>query len=257
MEQLYAFSIFSGIFGKGTAAETKAVNELIPKLADPKVENRYVAQMELQDMASNASKPGNAAARKRLARVLATKASDEKVPQPARVWIVRQLELMGGAEAVPALTKVMNGKDAELRECARRALEKDPAPAATAGLRAALATADDATWRIGLMNSLGERGDAKSVALIAKGLGDAKTAPAAALALGQIADAAAVEALWGNLNKTAEAGEALINAANKMAAKRNVAGARAIYQRLSEQAKSKSLKAAAESGLKAAGARKA
>jgi hypothetical protein len=226
-----------------------AVNELIPKLAVEKVEDRYDAQMALQDIASNSSKPGNAAAREALGKVLAAKAADAATPQPARVWIVRQLEYMGGPESVEALANVMNGEDAELRECARRALEKNPAPAATASLRAALEKASDATWKIGFTNSLGERGDAQSVALIARGLADAKTAPAAALALGKIANAAAVEALWAGLNKFPEAAEALINAANRMKAQ-NAAAAKAIYQRVAQETKSKSVRAAAEFGLK-------
>jgi HEAT repeat protein len=252
MKQNLAIAALGSVALAAVGADSEqAVNDLIPKLADPKVENRYSAQMALQDIASNASKPGSGPAREALGKVLATKAADTSVPQPARVWIVRQLENMGGAEAVGALTKVMNGGDAELRECARRALEKNSAPAATAPLRAALEKASDATWRIGLMNSLGQRGDAGSVKLIAAGLGDAKTAPAAALALGNIANAPAVEALWGALNRTPEAGEALIVVANQMKAKGDAAAATVIYERVAKEAKSKSLQAAAESGLKA------
>jgi len=259
MKRSLAISALGGMTLAAHAAgeEQATVNDLIPKLADEKVENRYPAQMALQDLASNASKPGNPAAREALGKTLAAKAADPSVPQPARVWIVRQLENMGGAEAVEALTKVMNGDDAELRECARRALEKNPAPAATVSLRAALEKASDATWKIGLMNSLGRRADGQSVKLIAMGLGDAKTAPAAALALGNIADSASVEALWSALNKTPEAGDALINAANQLRAKGDTAAAKAIYQRLADQAKSKSLRAAAEFGLTNAGSAKA
>jgi len=258
MKPYFATSVLGDIFGAGHDLRMeRAVNELIPKLADPKVESRYDAQMALQDIASNASKPGNGAARKALGKILAAKAADASVPQPARVWIVRQLEYMGGVEAVGALTKVMSGKDAEVRECARRALEKNPAPAATASLRAALEKASDATWKIGLINSLGQRADGKSVKLIAKSLGEAKTAPAAALALGNIANSRAVETLWGAFGKTPEAGEALIVAANQLAAKGDTAAARAIYQRIAEQAKSKALRAAAEFGLKKADSAKA
>lgn len=237
----------------GAGGEQAAVDELIPKLADAKVENRYEAQMALQEIASNASKPGNEAAREALGTILAAKAADASVPQPARVWIVRQLEYMGGAEAVRALTKVMNGRDAELRECARRALEKNPAPAATTSLRNALKTATDTTWKIGLMNSLGQRADGRSAKLIARGLGDANTAPAAALALGAIADSTAVRALWAAFGNMPEAGEALINAANHLLAKGETDAAKAVYQRLSEQAESKSLRTAAQFGLKKAG----
>ena len=60
------------------------------------------------------------------------------MPQPARVWIVRQLEHLGAAESVPTLTKLLIEPDAELREVARRALEKNSAPMASVSLQAAL-----------------------------------------------------------------------------------------------------------------------
>ena len=120
------------------AGVEQTVNDLLPKLAAAKVEDRYSAQMELQSLALNAGRPGAEAERAELAKVLAAKATDPAVPQPARVWVVRQLEYIGAAESVAALTTLLNGQDAELKECARRALEKNPAPAAREPLRAAL-----------------------------------------------------------------------------------------------------------------------
>ena len=215
----------------------QAVNELIPKLADAEVRNRYAAQMQLQDLMSAASKPGSDADRLALAKALAGRAGDSSVPQPARVWIVRQLEHLGRGEAVAALTQVLNGDDAELRECARRALEKNPDAQAGASLRAALEKAADATRKIGLINSLGERRDAASVKLIAAQLNDPTVGPAAAKALGQIASPSAVDALWFALKGNRFAGEALIDAANNLAASKTggasaVSAAKAIYQRL-------------------------
>ena len=97
--------------------------------------------MELQNLALNAARPGAEAERAELATILAAKAADAAVPQPARVWVVRQIEYIGAAESVAALTALLNGQDAELKECARRALEKNPAPAATeaCGLRSSKA----------------------------------------------------------------------------------------------------------------------
>src|SRR5512143_2469058 len=89
------------------------VTDLIPRLAAENVPDRYNAQMELQAIASNSSKPGNEAERAELGKVLAAKAGDNSVPQPARIWLVRQLEYMGGAEAVDTLTALMSGQDAE------------------------------------------------------------------------------------------------------------------------------------------------
>lgn len=206
---------------------TAQVNDLIPKLAAADVGSRYDAQMQLQAIAANTSKPGNDADRAALGTVLAAKAGDAAVPQPARVWIVRQLEYMGRGEAVAALTALLSGPDAELRECARRALEKNPDAKATDSLRAELQKGGDARWKIGLMRSLSEKRDAASVALIVPALNDAALSRAAAKALGQIATPEAVAALWGAFGKVDAAAESLVCAAN-----RDAAQAAAIGQKL-------------------------
>lgn len=162
------------------------VQNLIPRLADADVPARYAAQMELQDLASDSSKPGNEEARRALGTALADVVADESVAQPARVWIVRQLEYMGADEAVPALTALLANEDAELRECARRALEKNPARAATNSLREALQKGGDARWRIGLINALAEKGDRNAAGMIEDALKDPATADAAARVLGRL-----------------------------------------------------------------------
>lgn len=225
----------------------QAVTALLPRLADANVEARYAAQMELQDLASQASKPGNAEEREALGKVLAARAADAGVPQPARVWIVRQLEYMGGAEAVQALGAVLNGGDAELRECARRALEKNSAPAANEPLRAALAKAADASWKIGLMNALGQRGDAESVTLIARNLGESATASAAAHALGLIADKTAYDALAAAQPSQA-VHEAIIEVANRLLVKGDTTTARQAFQKVFNAQTAGGLRAAALSG---------
>jgi HEAT repeat protein len=235
------------------ANDQQAISDLIPRLADPVVGNRYAAEMELQALAADASKPGNEAQRLAFGTALAAKAADASVPQPARVWIVRQLQYMGGAEAVDALTQLLNGADVQLREDARRALEKNSAPAASAILRAALAKGGDAAWIVGCINSLGERRDTAAVSLIAKRLvvqqsADVPTATAAAWALGRIASPDAVAALWQMFPAVPPIGDALICAADRLATTGDKPAANAIFQKLYAQAKAVPLRAAALSG---------
>jgi HEAT repeat protein len=233
-----------------SAGVEQTVADLLPKLAAPKVEDRYGPQMELQSLALNAARPGAEAERVALAKILAAKASDPAVPQPARVWIVRQLEYIGGAESVRALTTLLDGRDAELRECARRALEKNPASAATASLRTALKKGGEPVWEIGLIQSLGERGDARSVSLIAQALSQPAMASAAAEALSKIATADAVGALWAAYDrKTPAAADALIAAAGRLLAQGQGSRAAAIYLKLHTNPGSAPLRAAALSGL--------
>lgn len=211
----------------------QAVNDLIPKLAVEKVADRYAAQMELQALASQSSRPGQEAERAALAKILAAKVTDVSVPQPARVWMVRQLEYMAKGEAVAALTQLMDGADAELRECARRALEKNPDPAALASLRGALGKSGDAAWKTGLINALGERRDPSAVPLIAPYTGRADTLAPAIMALGKIADKTAVDELWRLFpGQPVLVAQALTEAANRLVGDRQTAPAKAVYQKL-------------------------
>ncbi len=191
---------------------TAPLDELVTRLGADDVGSRYDAQMQVLAMAAAASAPGGEAKRAELATTFAANVSDAAVAQPARVWLVRQLEHMGRGEAVPALTALLNGPDAELRECARRALEKNPDPAAAASLRAALEKGGDAAWKTGLAAALGEKRDASAVALIAPMLKDAQTGVIAANALGMIGTPAAVEALAAAASQPAAAA-ALVDAA--------------------------------------------
>lgn len=215
------------------AGVEQTVSDLLPKLAAAKVEERCSAQIDLQNLALNAARPGAEAERAELAGILAAKATDPAVPQPARVWIVRQLEHIGGAESVAALTTLLNGPDAELKECARRALEKNPAPAATETLRVALRQGGETAWIIGLIQSLGERRDTAAVELIKPLLGGKETALTASFALSKIADPKAVAALWEAYDAGASgAADGLVAAGNYLLlAGKNVA-AKDLFERL-------------------------
>ena len=228
----------------------ETVADLATRIADPQVENRFAPQIELQTLAAKAGRPGAEAERAELAALLAAKAADAATPQPARVWIVRQLEHLGGAEVVASLTGLLASPDAELRETARRALEKNPAPEAGARLRAALQQSTDTRWTIGLVNSLAQRSDTAAVALITPLLAKTDTAEAAAAALGKIADDASVEALWQAFAKDGPgAAIGLVSAARKLELTGAGAKAAPIYARLITSTKVTALRAAALTGL--------
>jgi HEAT repeat protein len=214
-----ALLVCAGFSAPAFGGVEETVNELIPKLAAQKVEDRYGPQMELQALGAKASRPNAEAERTELIKLLASKAADASVPQPAKVWIVRQLEYFGAGESVPALTTLLGDQDAELKECARRALEKNPDPAAGESLRATLKQGGDANWRIGLIQSLGQRRDTAAVELIGAQLGNKETALAAVTALGKIADEKAVLTLWQAYDAgTAGAADALVMAGNRLLA---------------------------------------
>jgi HEAT repeat protein len=215
------------------AGVEQTINDLLPKLAASRVEDRYSAQIELQNLALKAGRPGAEAERVEVANLLAAKATDSDVPQPARVWVVRQLEYIGAAESVAALTTLLNGQDSELKECARRALEKNPTPGAIESLRAAFKQGGETSWRIGLIQSLGERRDTAAVELIRPCLGSKETVLAASVALGKIADPKAVAALWEAYDAGASgAADGLVAAGNRLLSAGDKAAANDLFRQL-------------------------
>ena len=112
----------------------------------------------------------------------------------AKSFVLRQLGQLRAAAQIPALAALL--KDAELSHMARYALEPIATPEADAALRAALATTSGGL-RIGVINSLGQRRDAKAVtALVAvANNAEAATTTAALEALGNIGNVDALRAL--------------------------------------------------------------
>ncbi|MCX7044835.1 MAG: HEAT repeat domain-containing protein [Candidatus Sumerlaeota bacterium] len=91
---------------------------------------------------------------------------------------------------------MLKGKDDNLANAARFALERIPSPKADEVLRDAIAAISGAR-RIGVINSLGQRRDAKAVAVLAPlaAAPDAPTAEAAIVAMGRIGSGEAAKAL--------------------------------------------------------------
>ncbi|MGC8829296.1 MAG: HEAT repeat domain-containing protein [Verrucomicrobiia bacterium] len=227
----------------------KTIDNLLPTIGSANVPDRYGAQMELQKIVVNTGRPGAETERKEMASALCKRVADKTVVQPARVWLVRMLEYIGGDESVETLVSIMKENDLELRECARRALEKNPSKAAVTALRGMLTSEQDKNMRIGLIHSLGEKRDADSVTLISRYLDTPETASVAALALGKIATEQAINALSKALNKVSTAGDALIEAANRNLSGGNVKLARTAYQTVYDNAKETITRGAALVGL--------
>jgi HEAT repeat protein len=125
----------------------------------------------------------------RLAGLLGADASAE-----CKRFACRQLALVGAAAEVPALAALLPDKD--LSHMARYALERVPDAAAGEALLAALGAAP-AAQKVGILISLGERGEARAVPALVELTRDpdAAVAGAAATALGQIGGLDAAKAL--------------------------------------------------------------
>ena len=160
----------------------------------------------------------------------------------AKEYACRKLMMIGTAASVPALAALLG--DADNSHMARFALERMPVPEAAQALRDALGTVQG-TLRIGMIESLGGRGDAASVPALARLLsGDPPVAAAAATALGHIHTPEALAALSAaDPFAGAGVGRAVVDArlasAEALLASGKRAEAHAAYQSLADAAKGK------------------
>ena len=189
------------------------------------------------------------AARRELeSRLLAVLQSS--APRDARDYVCRQLRTIGTAASVPALEALL--ADPDLSHMARYALERIPAPEAGQALEHQLRKLNG-PLKIGVIASLGARG--QGVSLLRPLLHDADeaVARAAAIALGRIGSEEASKALG-----SAKPGPALVvvfadasmSCAEQLLATGHAKEAKAIYQRVLKDNPSKLVRESAERGLK-------
>ncbi|MHC5060324.1 MAG: HEAT repeat domain-containing protein [Planctomycetota bacterium] len=152
----------------------------------------------------------------------------------AKQFVCRQLSVIGSQYSVPVLAVML--VDSETADMARYALERIEDQAVDETLRGALsgATGKD---KMGIINTLGARGDEKSVKVLGDLIyqGNLQIAAAAVSALGQIADSGAADVLAKASGKTnAELKRqvlyAYINCADNLAGQGDKAKALEIYK---------------------------
>lgn len=156
-------------------------------------------------------------------------------PRGAKSLACRELATIGTAESVPALAGLL--ADENLSHIARFALERIPGPAADEALRQALGKVHG-KFRIGVVNSLGNRKCQSAVGDLSRLLADADpaVAAAAASALGKIGPAAvaALESApaGGSMIVKRAVIEARLRSAEALLADGKHGDAAAIYDRL-------------------------
>ena len=221
-----------------TAYQT-AIKSLLPLMSAEDVSARYAHQITLQNMAAHASRPGAETERKILAQVLCRTVQSTDMPATLRHWFVLQVERIGKGESVRTLSQLMSDPDRPMRDYARRALQKNPDPSATAALIKALEGSQNARQTVGLLHALGDRGDPDAVRVVARRLkaDHAEVADAAVTALANLGGQASAKVLMGVLNDPGAAGrikiaQALVTVAQDMQAKNEYAGASAILTAL-------------------------
>ena len=175
-------------------------------------------------------------------------------------YACRELSLIGTDQSVPALAAMLTNQ--EYSDMARYALERIPGEATNKAMCEALAKADG-NAKIGIVNSLGERGCTAATADIAKcAEGSDKVLCGAAIsALGKIGGADAVAAL-DKARDSAPEGlkpavyDAYLKVAEKMVAEGKKADAMKIYTGLNKEGVPQLVRTAALKGMVGAAGRK-
>ncbi|MHC4660028.1 MAG: HEAT repeat domain-containing protein, partial [Planctomycetota bacterium] len=156
-------------------------------------------------------------------------------------FICRKLSIIGTKDSVPTLAAMLTEKATskiEPSDMARYALERIPGPAVDEALRAAL-NETGGKVKVGIINSLGERGDRKAVKQLSELLGDSdkEIAEAAISALGKIGGQKAAGTLAEAESKVGAKlhpvwADAYLMCADKLSAKGKAKPAMKIYRQL-------------------------
>jgi HEAT repeat protein len=135
-----------------------------------------------------------------------------------KVTACQNLGWCGTRAAVAPLVALLSSDKAHLRHAARYGLEMIPDPAVEAALCEAAGRLSGSAL-VGVLQSMGNRGNAQSVAALISRMADADkaVATAAVQALGKLAAPEAMAALKAKLNTSPEAAVAYLNGAGKLA----------------------------------------
>lgn len=171
----------------------------------------------------------------------------------SKQFICRKLSIIGTEESVPTLAPMLT--DAATSDMARYALERIPGDAVDEALRQALPKTEGKI-KVGIIASLGVRGERKSVSALQDLIGDYDSAVAAAAvsALGQIADSEATKALADAKDKTTGklrqlVLDAYLRCADNLAAQGQTSPALAIYEQLYDEGEPEPIRFAALRGI--------
>lgn len=178
------------------ALETGELSAVAGKFAGASPDQQYEARVEINRLVNQATGSENGDRAAVTKTVLAVLAAPD-TPAEAKKYLLRALGKVGTPEAVPALTGLLDGSDAILKEEARLALERLPGDAATGALEAAFARAADKREKLCLANSLAARKAVSAIpALSALAAGsDPELARAGIAALARVGGPESVEAL--------------------------------------------------------------
>jgi len=228
----------------------KELDELLAKIAKYDYGQSRRLLTDLSDFINSVyDSPGQL---KQIEKQLLTLLKSDSTPA-AKQFICRKLSIIGTEQSIPTLAAMLTKSDTS--DMARYALERIPAPAVDKALRTAL-TGTDGNIKAGIITTLGQRRDVKSIPALSRLIYNSNStiAAAAVAALGQIADTEAAKALVQAKEKTTgEVRQEVLAALIQCAQRLSVAGqhkrALDIYQQLYAAAEPMPIRGAALQGI--------
>ena len=253
MNRLFKVSVIVAVIlcfgGVIYAADSNEFGQLLSNIKTYDFNQSRVDLIKISDMIRNASgKPEMKAMEKQLDDFLKSDAS-----YAAKDFVCRELSIVGTEASVPVLASMLI--DEKVSDIARYALERIPGAAVDDALRNALSKAKG-NAKIGIINTLGVRGDKKAVNALSGLVGDANEtiAVAAVAALGRIDDQSATDAIAKIKDKAtgaikATVLDAYLRCADRLTAKGQRDAASAIYKQLYVSTEPMPIRVAAARGM--------
>ena len=236
MNRLIKVSVIAAVIlcfgGVIYAADSNEFGQLLNKIKTYDFSQSRADLVKISDTIRDASGKGEMKAmEKQLDEFLKSDAS-----YAAKDFVCRELSVVGTEASVPVLASMLTGE--KVSDIARYALERIPGAAADDALRNALSKAQGKA-KVGIINTLGVRGDKKAVEALAGLVTDTNdtVAVAAVAALGRIDDKSATDAIAKAKDKATGAVKAAVldaylRCADRLAAKGQKDAAGAIYKQL-------------------------
>lgn len=236
MNRLIKVSVIAAVIlcfgGVIYAADSNEFGQLLNKIKTYDFSQSRADLVKISDTIRDASGKGEMKAmEKQLDDFLKSDAS-----YAAKDFVCRELSVVGTEASVPVLASMLT--DEKVSDIARYSLERIPGAAADDALRNALSKAQGKA-KVGIINTLGVRGDKKAVEALAGLVTDTNdtVAVAAVAALGRIDDKSATDAIAKAKDKATGAVKAAVldaylRCADRLAAKGQKDAAGAIYKQL-------------------------
>jgi len=227
------------------------MDELIEKIKKYDWGKSRVALVEFSDNLRGVY--GNKGKLKKIENNLLDVLKSSDSTRAGKQFACRQLGIIGTKRSVPTLAKMLTGE--ETSDMARYALERIPDAVVDDALREALPKATGKV-KVGIINSLGQRRDSKSVGALSKLVSDSDSmvAEAAIAALGMIAGLEATKVLAQAKDKTSgklrvPVLDAYLKCADRLTAQGQKDKALAIYKELYKPDKPTPIRTAALRGI--------